>query len=563
VAGRVLAAYVIPEDAAADLAFGWASGTVADPRTDGHAWINENGTLTVAAPSKKVILNNGQRVVRPIEYLVLVALNGTGATYLLSAMGDDTGVSGGSVDRIGVPAFPLARVVWVDDASTTTPLYPVVSAFDTLPYPNKHFLDDIRVIDVAAWASGDHPLATLVQRFTAADSNTSMGAGWSVSAGTTWGISSNKAYNVVRSGFSHARKDSGLTGDGLWKFKITTDSASVTTNFGVVIRAVDASNYVRVWNNGNANLLTLQTWVAGGFGATIANLTQAWVVNTTYDVVIATIGRWYRVWVNGTELQGAETWLEDTSNGGVGQHLTGSGFGPFLVSDGTSCRWDDFVAIPNTVTLPSALQQGAVPPTWTAGSTQIADTFTGTNGTTLAAHPTSTGAATWTEVVGAWTIQTNKASVVSGGANNISTVPQVTADYEASVIVTMPSAFTTNTIRAGLAIKVTDIGNGVWVRLYKDVGTCEIELIQTIAGSANVTKKLDLSSTAFVVSTDYTLKCQVKVTDYGQLIRVFLDDKPRLSFVCSQTFSGTGVGLYRTSDDDGCVFDSFAVKALT
>ena len=555
VAGRALVAYVIPEDANADLAVGWATGTVADPRTDGHAWLLENSTLAVAAPSLKVLVNNGARNLKPIEYLVIVLLNGTGATYLLSTYAAESGGGGGDVP--GVPAYPDARVLWVEDAATTATLYPVVQAYDTFSYPNATFLDDLRVLDVAAYAGSDHPLATLVDRMTRADSTTSLGSGWTAGLGT-WGISSNKGYLQTSAGLNNARKSSGLSGDGIWKYKLTFDSASATRGIGCIVRAVDASNFVRIWTNGAASI-SVQTWVAGGFDATIDSTGFVWTVGQTYDITIMTSGNRYRIFIDGVNPWGSETWLTDANS----RHLAGTGFGPYA-SAATDARWDDFVCTPLTVTLPAALQQGAAPAAWTVGSTQVSAAFTAVNGTLLTAYTTETGSKTFTAVNGTWEVQSNKATTSAGAGQLLATFAEVTADYEASVDVTMPGAFTTNTIRAGLALKVGGTTDYLDVRLYKDASTCEIEIEQYVAGSGAVVKKVDLTSSAFAINTTYTLKAQVKATDYGLLLRVFLAGVPRLSYVVPSTFvGGTGVGLYRASTDDGCVFDNLTIKALS
>ena len=206
------------------------------------------------------------------------------------------------------------------------------------------------------------------------------------------------------------------------------------------------------------------------------------------------------------------------------------------------------------------------PVIFTAGSTLGSDTFTDTNGTRLQAHTPTAGGA-WTEHQGTWTIQSNRATVSAAAGVNQATQDASSANVECSVDVITPATFTTTTLRAGIVVRRTDANNEIHARLFKDAtqpGADEIELLEYIAGVGGVVHKVNLGS-YFATSTTYALKVQVAADPNGgdDLLHVWLDGKPRISYKLSATNAGTRHGLHRDSIDDGAVFDNWVCKAVS
>lgn len=553
--GRTLYALIAPEDASDDLAFGWASATnVADPTTDGLAFLNDGGSLAATTPGKKVVIDPSGHFVRPIQYLIGVTLNDIGAIMWLSTFSADTG-GGGMTDQVGVPQYPSARVIWVDYADTTATLYPLVSALDSVgSYPNGHAIEDVRMVDVTAWSAAD-ALASFTDRFTRADSNTTPGNNWVATAGV-WGISSNALYNVSGSGFRTVYQPSVGSGDGIYQWKVTL-SGTATDLFRLTMRHSTAGNYITLNSNGSTGALSLQIWVAGGFSSTIANFTLVTTLtaNSTHVFTLLASGNKYALYQNGSACN-AGAWSTDAGSTYLGAGGIGVGVAN---SNPTVFRFDDVQIWPLTFTIPAQLQTGAVPSIWTAGATLGSDTFTDTNGTNLTAHTPTAGSA-WTARIGTWTIQSNRAtcSTPTVGANGV-TQAAATSDVEASIDIITPGSFPTNTVRAGIMLRYVDNSNYMYARLYKDAGTSEIELTEVIGGSGAIVHKVDIQAAGVVAATTYTLKVQAK----GGLVQVFLGGLPRISYY-TQAGSplGTSHGIYREDTDDGCVFDTWSVKAL-
>lgn len=548
--GRVLAARITIQDSASDLAFGFATATnIADPRTDGHGWLMENtGGLYAIIPGVKVPVAEQPRNIRPMQYLAVIALDAAGAALLLSTIGASSG--GGMTDPMGIPAYPSARVVWVDGTGTDATLYPYVSFLgDVDSYPDGHAVEDARVVDVAAWSS-TYYLATVHDEFTRADSTSSLGGSWAVDTGT-WGISSNRAYIVSGTGSQRAYlPNTTAAGDGIVICDITAPNPA-TTAFGLMLRRVDANNFIRLWNNNTNNSIHLQTWVSGGFGATIDSIAQTWVAGQTYRIVVAMVGNRYSVWVDGVKKM---DWKTDVNN----RHLTATSNGILTGNTPTGVRWDNFAVYPLTVTLPDEIGAGAVPHIFTGGLTLASDTFTDTDAVALDAHAAESGGA-WTEQTGVWTVQGNKAAFATGTASLVTqSVGQ--SDVECQVEITTPGG-TPDVFYAGIVVRWTDANNYIFARILMNpsqVASDEIELWQVISGSAAVVHKVNIAD-YFAISTTYTMKVQAK----ADLIHVWLDGKPLISFITgSSSPAGNSCGLYGHENDDGCVFDNWTVKQL-
>jgi hypothetical protein len=561
--GRTLVALYTSMDGLTAQAFGWDTATdTTDPRTVGHGWLTESqggkgGCLDAIEPGATVELNIGGYQIRSSQYLLVVALNDVGAYTLISTFGNDTGdgIALPTGDVIGIPQYPLARVLWPSLTGTTTPLFPYISGYDAESggYAPGHAWEDLRVIDVPSWITPDY-LAGYADRCDRADSNTSIGTGWTNGAGV-FGISSNQVYCVSGTNAEVALHDSGLTGDGIWQCDIVVpgDWNGSNYNFGMAIRAIDASNYIRVWNNGGDTIF-VQVIEGGAFHATIVSSGYTFTAGSTYRLTVITYGAQYYILVNGINF--SQVWTVDAGD----HNLTGSGFGPYgFNANGKTTRWDNFVATPNTITLPSVFGLGAIPSVWTAGATLASDTFTDANTTRLNAHSAEAGGA-WTEVNGTWTIASNKATV-TGGARQIALQNVGVNDYECSVVITNPNPLG-DYVFAGIIARYSDANNYIMIREADDVvnqaNNHEIEVWVRVAGSDTLSSKTTMLA-AFPAGGSRTLSVRVK----GKLLEVFLDGLPRVCRILPDALaSGTSCGLYRESTDGGAIFDTWTVKAL-
>jgi hypothetical protein len=566
--GRTFCALITLEDFGSDMALGWDTATgTGDPRTVGHGWLNENGNAEAIAPGMTPKIDQSGRFIRSAQYLAGVTLFDQGAVTWITSFAADTG-GGGMVDPYGVPICPSARVLWIDDDGTTTPLYPYISFLDSgnssPTYPNGQCVQDARVVDVASWASAD-ALASFVDRVTRADSATVPGGSWVVDSGT-WGVSSNQLYIVTASGFTRAHVTGAIPsgGDGIVAVDITAPNPA-TVGFGFVVRWQDANNFIRVWNNGG-NSIAIQTWVGGSFGATIASTAYTWTTGHVYRVFLIMKGNQYRIFIWDRTAGAfsdpfAGSWSTDSNN----RFLTAQGIGTYSnnsAGNGTT-RWDNFAVYPIAFALPAEILAGATPVVRALGATLAQDSFTDTNGVALTAHTAESGGA-WTNILGTWTVQSNRASCAASVGSNMITQALGTANAECSVDIITPASFPTTTVRAGICVRYVDSSNYLFVRLYKDSGTSEIEINETVSGSGIVSHKVDLTAAGVAVATTYTLKIQIAPDPNGgdDLLHVLLDGKPRLSYKLRSANAGTRFGLYRENTDDGCVFDNWSAKAL-
>jgi len=550
VAGRTLAARITLQDAASDLAFGFATNkSTLDPSTDGHGWLMQNSGGLYAVADGVISVAAQPRHIKPMQYLVMIALDTTGAVVLLSTVGASVGTP--MLDPLGIPQYPAARVVWIDRAGAASMLYPYVSFLDDLDnYPNGHAVEDVRIVDAAAWSASSW-LATINETFTRANSATALGGNWLVDNGT-WGIQNNQAYPVVGSGFVRAYlPNTTAAGDGIVMCNITVPNPA-TEGFGLMLRRQDANNYLRLFNNFTTNAIYLQTILAGQYGADIYATGQTWTPGQTYHVVVAMVGNKYSVWVDDVNVM---DWVTDansrfiaaTANGLYGGNVSGA-------------RWDNFAVFPLTVTVPAEIQAGAVPLVYTGGATLASDTFTDTNTVRLNAHTAESGGA-WTEHAGTWTIGSNKATWTTGGTLATATQECGQADTECQVEITTPASWSVGYMRAGIIGRYTDASNYLYARLFLDnvsqLGEDEIELIEMVAGSVSIVHKASLGN-FFANSTTYTLKMQFK----DDIVHGFLNGHPLISYYTRSTATGTRFGLQTDSIDDGCAFDNWSVKAL-
>lgn len=593
-AGRAWVALLTVEDNSAAAAIGWATAApTGDPRTDGHgiAWesLSGPGAPEVITPGKKVVLDSAGRVIRPTQYLVCIVQDAAGAYTLLSGLDAPLSnpASFGSNDPIGIPAYPSARLFWAEFLATATPLYPYASFYNNgdgaTGYVPGQVWDDPRVVDLPAPFATADGLATASDRCTRADSAVSLGTStggqaWTVNVGT-WGVSSNQIYHAGTTGsFKHAVMPALADGIFRGRVKVPTTWAGSGMGWGFLIRGLDVGNFVRVWNN-TGSLIAIQSWIAGGFDATIAQTAFTWVAGQTYDIVILTKGNKYRVFIDGVDV--FSSWQTDSNS----RLLTATGFGPYCLPDAQpyTARWDDLAAFPHTVTLPAAiLNRGAVPRLAVGTTTLVSDLFTDTNGVRLGAHAPVTGSLP-TEHAGTWTVSSNRAVCAAGGAAhavNLVSWETGVVDHEVSADIGMPATLSargggeTGAVVAGVAVRVVDASTYIAARLLRStsqIGNDEIEL-HAVSGGGNVddssaiVHKINVK-TAWNVGGTYRLRVQAK----GQWVFVFAgidtsDDEPLMAWMIPSTatalMSATRAGLYDNVDSDRCTFDTLLVRAL-
>jgi hypothetical protein len=571
--GRIACFLYAPEDSQDDAFIGWASGVVADPRTDGASFGHEDFIPTIATHGLKIPLSPdpaNSRDFKPTLYFVGIALRAQGFYVLISAVAPITGAIQAINDKIGIPAWPSYRILYANALDTVTPLRPFYSVLSTHNYSHGLISKGMRVADVAAW-SADGYLSSGIDRFNRADNTSSLGAGWTADHGT-WGVISNQAYWSADGGvFNRARKDFGGNGDGIWRVKIKAPT-TVTHGFGYIIRAVDANNFIRVWNNGGSAGIVVQAWVAGSpesIGSSGGSFT--WVAGTDYTIETVTFGNWYKVYVNGVERIG---WVQDANS----RHLTATGMGPYALG-AAEARWDDMECVPNTGTWPDYIQAlGPVPIIPVVGATVAADTFTAANGTAIAGRTTTTGSKTWAETDLIATTGPGVFDIQSNAARNNDTSDGFTqdhqyaayfdsgiADHEVTVNITTPAA--SDQIRAGVIVRFLDKDNFIVARLLRDdvaqLNSHEIELREVVAGvvvggDPGVVRKTNFKN-FFQASTSYELKAQA----LGRMLHIYLNGIPVISYLIDTLVTATNVGLYHDDDDDGSVFNDITVKALS
>lgn len=561
--GIAMIADVIPIDREADMAFGWAISTGAStPLTTGHHWLVNEGYGRVSMPGKTVELHTvgtGQfGFVRNMEYVPIVVARARGAFYLVAAH-DQQVTMPNATQPVHPPAFSsgTALLLHIDDADTTTPIYPDISAFDRNGPVDGHYIDQFYVQPVTEWES-DQGLMSFLDRTVRADSNTSAGTGWTASGGVG-GVSSNKLYVVSNTGGRTQIVRTGVasSGDSHWRWKVTVGS-NPADQIECIYRYVDANNYCMVYFTSTAVWVYV---VTGGVGANLFNYPLTKSAGQVLDVCVKTYGAYHQLMID----DGTTTFNDyaaDSSNSTV-RNGTGIGYGSWAVAP-TGARWTDIAVAPQIVTIPQILRERVTPHDFTVGATIATDDFTAANGTALNGRTTTTGSKTWTTFGSGWEINTNRArnTNTNGAANEYyARIDAGVADYEISVDVTMPASF--DTIHDGILFRYIDANNFCYARFVEDPGqptNNEVEIWEWIGGV-----QLDTCKTQYgdylAGSGTYNLKVQV----VGRYVHVYVDSKPVLSYVISisDITTGTNVGIYHAGDDDGSSFDSFSVKALT
>jgi hypothetical protein len=491
-------ALVTLEDFTADFACGWDTATgTGDPRTVGHGWVQEQGSLAVITPGAKARFSVGtdvvgnQTVIKSSQYLVVVVLNDQGAWVLLSTWGTVPALLHGSNDPIGIPAYPQARLLYVDSNGSAATLYPYVSALGTITsYPNGHAVEDVRMPDLPAPYNVADGIAASADRFTRADSNVSMGGSWTPVVGT-WGIASNQGrLRTDGSGNNLAIKDDGLT-DRM----IAADLSYATgvARAGVILRYQDANNYVEWHNNGSTTGNRIDKVVAGVRTVVSSSSQPALSLGTTYRYTFIVKGARYQV------LRDA-TLIADWTNESGANFLTATKYGVsqfsgFLPSVQVV---DNAASYPLVHTLPAVIGQGAVPRILTAGATLGNDTFTDTNGVRLGVHTAEAGGA-WTEHSRHLDHPGQPGECDAGGSAAIATQSLGATDVEVSVTVVAPNPLTdADDIAAGIVVRYVDANNYIVVRCLQtpsQVNSHEIELAEVIGGSGPVVHKPNLGDT--------------------------------------------------------------------
>jgi hypothetical protein len=570
VAGRTLSAVFVPEDRNADWFIGWVTATsVTNPRVDGHTIGSEDGFAELSIPSSKIAIvsdaSTGYHTIRAQDYFIGVTLNDQGAVYWISTFETDTG--GGMAGPLSIPKYPLARILYVTTSGTATPLYPSYYPFDTVDgskrYYNGHALDNVRLSDPASWAGVADFLATFADRFTRADSTTTIGNSWTNDNGT-WGITGNQAYLQTSGSFSSAFRDVASTSDGIFVWDLILQASN--QNAYVAFRRTSAGNYLRLGTNSTNNSFVLQQVVNNGSAInTISSGPCTWNAGTNKVVVIAS-GNKYLIYINGVEV--STSWITDASN----FNIAGTGIGAMMFNAGVgvSATIDNVAIYPHTFTLPADLQAyGDYIPPKAEGAATITDTFTGADATALAGRATTTGGQTWAQIgTPVWTISGNKA-ISDRTGEGLLYVTAPTDDYWVSVDVTVPGSWNAaQTMFVGLMLAGVDDNNYIFVREVADQllqpQDDEIELVQIIAGTGGIEHKAQMGSDVYALNGTYTLKCHKITVGPAALIRVFLDGKPRVSYVAPNALvSGRRVGLYQSNFDSACKIDNFQVGPLT
>lgn len=164
--------------------------------------------------------------------------------------------------------------------------------------------------------------------FTRASNATSLGVATSgqswVAAVGTWGITSNTAYistpvaNAANVAYIGAGKSDGT-------FQVTaTDSISPNDNAGIILRWVDANNYINLTLDGFSNIALLQKVVAGA-ATTVASAASTFVQTAAQVLTVVASGSSYVCKLNGTTLFSTTDTALNTATGSGLTAYNGSG----------------------------------------------------------------------------------------------------------------------------------------------------------------------------------------------------------------------------------------------
>lgn len=563
-AGRTMAGLLVPEDTVTqgDIALGWATATnIVDPRTDGLGYLEElAGQLGVIVPGKNLKLRGTTNYnVRAMQQLIGITLNDVGAVIWISTFGTATPAVGGGVNFPIIPKYPLASILWVDNTDATATLFPYIQYFGVVTsgaYPNGNSLEDLRVLDVSAWAAPD-AIAAFADRFTRADSNTTVGNGWVADPTGTWGISGNQAYYVARiSGSQHfVIHDTGLAdGNGYYMWDWTCPTVG-TPWFYLYFRYQDTSNYYKVHNSAGNNIYL--TRVIGGVPTDMYSNPLVWTPGQTYKIKVVSNGNYLAVFVDNVIKYNVST-----ANNNLLPNTTKFGFGEDFAPK-TGERWDNMAAYPLQITLPAIIGDGKVPTILTGGTILAQDSFTGINGTDLTAHVPEVGPA-WVSDNTVWQIQGNKADPIID-VNNYTQLTQDLGVTDCEIQAEIYIANDNTVYHYGLVGRYVDNTHWIGPRIaFINNLFQEIEFITNNAetgGIATVAHKIELSY-YYVTGSTHTFKAQYK----GDLVQVFLDGEPVISYYTTATDPmGTKFGfhadkLVRTIE--GGTFDNWIVRAL-
>ncbi len=174
------------------------------------------------------------------------------------------------------------------------------------------------------------------------------------------------------------------------------------------------------------------------------------------------------------------------------------------------------------------------------------DTFTGVNGTSLAAHTMDVGSG-WTIGSGTWTISGNRATMASGSfSRDIVTADAGVSDYTVQCSLTFGSAFSD----AGMVVRYQDAGDHIELRF----SATQIKII-VISGFVETT--VATGSVSTVGGQTHVLRA----TCTGNTIDVYVDDVFMCTADVSDFNTATRVGLkgYADAPSQSQFWDDFLV----
>lgn len=294
---------------------GWST---AQSGTPNHHVFNFHPTLGL------FILNNGASIsVATFSFSatheIAIPLRTTGAHYLAKLSGSSNWL-----------------LYFVSTAGATTTLYPAITTSTTRGVD----VDFLRGSPSPTWMPSPVVSDGFASAFGTSDGlghaegvATGIGSGggsvaWSQAIGT-WTVGSGKANaSALSGGIANAVANSGKA-DVLAKAKLTISAG----NAGVIVRYVDASNYVYAYHNGASNQVTLRKVVAGVDSEVMALTAATYSANAEF-LVIADSTK-FRVFYNNAAI-GAEQTISDSA--------LQSGTKQGIYTSDTGNQFDDFVA---------------------------------------------------------------------------------------------------------------------------------------------------------------------------------------------------------------------------
>lgn len=291
--------------------------------------------------------------------------------------------------------------------------------------------------------------------------------------------------------------------------------------------------------------LEQRSGAAGGTATVVGQAAFSTNFSQTYKLRVLDYGTTIRAFIDGTELGTGFTNSFNNTFAAIG----------FMQARqiGDASQFDNIAAY-GTVTLPTELGPFSAPPNGT-GTATITDAFTAADGTALSTY----NAAYTTFSSGSWEINSNKARMTAAATQGYAVRDTSATDHEVSIDIALPAApgGASPDWFIGAVARCADASNFVFARYLYQSNSPEVEIFETVGGSATLIAFVNLGASNLLGSTTHTLRLAVK----GREVAAYHDGE----LVCqgyTQLTSGTKAGFGVDGNTTGQpTFDNLSVKA--